>query len=75
MKKVSLAKKYAKALAESLKNDSEYRKVRSEVERFSGFVNGDPKLKAGLETMLLGYSQKREIVDIYAEKALSLIHI
>ncbi len=65
MKKVSLAKKYAKALAESLKDEKDYRDTRSELEAFTKFLNQDPKLKAGLETMLFGFSQKRDILDIY----------
>ncbi|MEN8223482.1 MAG: ATP synthase F1 subunit delta [Acidobacteriota bacterium] len=69
MKKVSLAKKYAKALSESLKDEKEYGKTRSELEYFTEFLNSDLKLKAGLETMLFGFSQKKEILDIYKKKS------
>ena len=65
MKKVSLAKKYAKALSESMKDENEYRKTREELESFINFLDSDLKLKAGLETMLFGFSQKKEIIDIY----------
>ncbi len=67
MKKVSLAKKYAKALAESIKDKSGYEKTRAELEYFMDFLESDRKLKAGLETMLLGFSKKKEILDIYRE--------
>jgi len=65
LKKVSLAKKYAKALSESMKDENEYRKTREELESFINFLDSDLKLKAGLETMLFGFSQKKEIIDIY----------
>ena len=65
MKKVSLAKKYTKALAESIKNDEEYKKIRAELEQFLDFLSSDQKLQAGLETMLFGFTQKLEILSIY----------
>ena len=69
MKKVSLAKKYAKALSESMKDKNEYGKIRTELEYFIDFLDSDLKLKAGLETMLLGFSQKKEILDIYRKNS------
>lgn len=69
MKKVSLAKKYTKALAESMKDEKEYLEIRGELEQFVGFLESDHKIKAGLETMLLGYTQKLEILDIYRGEA------
>lgn len=69
MKKVSLTKKYSKALAESIKDDKEYLEIKAELELFVGFLESDYKIKAGLETMLLGYMQKFEILDIYRSKA------
>ncbi len=69
MKKVSLAKKYTKALAESIKNVEEYKKIRAELEQFLDFLSSDQKLKAGLETMLFGFAQKLEILSIYKSEA------
>ena len=69
MKKDSLAKKYAKALSETMKDENEYGKIRTELEYFVDFLDSDLKLKAGLETMLLGSSQKKEILDIYMKNA------
>ena len=69
MKKVSLAKKYTKALAESIKNDEEYKKIRAELEQFLDFLSSDQKLQAGLETMLFGFAQKLEILSIYKSEA------
>jgi len=69
LKKVSLAKKYAKALAESMRTDEEYKKIRTELEQFLTFLSSDQKLQAGLETMLLGTVQKLEILDIYRSEA------
>ena len=69
MKKVSLAKKYTKALAESIKNGEEYKKIRAELEQFLDFLSSDEKLKAGLETMLFGFAQKLEILSIYKSEA------
>ncbi len=68
MKKVSLAKKYTKALAESIKNDEEYKKIRAELEQFLDFLSSDQKLQAGLETMLFGFTQKLEILSIYGSE-------
>ncbi len=65
MKKVSLAKKYTRALAETIDNNSEYMTIKSELEQFAEFLNSDLKLKAGIETMLLGFAQKLDILNIY----------
>ncbi len=69
MKKVSLAKKYTKALAESIKSDEEYKQIRAELEQFLKFLSSDRKLQAGLETMLFGFAQKLDILDIYKSEA------
>ncbi len=69
MRKVSLTRKYAKALTDSLSDEKEYVKVKNELERFSKFLKNNLKLKAGLETMLFSFSQKIEVLDIYGSEA------
>ncbi len=69
MRKVSLAKKYTKALSESIKDKNEFDLIKNDLELFLAFSNTDEKLKAGMETMLFSVNQKLEILDLYNSKA------
>jgi len=69
LRKVSLTRKYTKALTDSLSDGKEYGEIKGELERFFEFLKSDQRIKAGLETMLFSFSQKIKVLDIYNSKA------
>ena len=64
MKENNLARRYAKGLVQTLKDEKEYVLVHRELSEFSRLLKADPRLKAGLETLLHSPHQKQEILEI-----------
>jgi len=59
----SLAKRYAKGLIKTIKNEKEYIVVKKELGKFLKILNDNVELKAGLETLLFTKKQKKEMVN------------
>lgn len=68
MKDNSLAKRYAKALVESVATEKEFESVKVELEQFAEIVNGNSDLKAGMETLIFSKGQKVEVLEALNEK-------
>lgn len=68
MKENSLAKRYAKALINTVKSESEYQQIRSELTEFNRLLESNLNLKSGMETLLFAKRQKREILDTIQQK-------
>jgi len=64
----SLAKRYAKGLIKTIKNEKEYIVVKKELERFLKILNDNSELKAGLETLLFTKKQKNYIISSINKK-------
>ncbi|MEN8154873.1 MAG: ATP synthase F1 subunit delta [Acidobacteriota bacterium] len=69
MKERSLARKYTKALVETLNNEDEYRSVKGEVLLFLDMISKDKNLFAGMSTLLFSYQQKLSVLDLLKSKA------
>lgn len=68
MKENSIAKRYAKGLIKTIKDESQYREVRKQLEEFSKLMNSNPEFKAGMETMLFSKGQKKELLEAIHQK-------
>ncbi len=68
MKDNSLAKRYAKALVDTVATENEFDAARKELELFSEVVNNNSDLKAGMETLLFSKEQKIEVLAALNEK-------
>ena len=63
MRESSIAKRYAKALIKTIKNEPEYLDIKAELETFSDLLKKDKEFKIGMETFLFSKNQKREILE------------
>lgn len=68
MREISLARKYSKALIDTLKDEIEFKGIKKELLQFHRILNEDKNLKASMETPLLSYKQKIEVLDIIKKK-------
>jgi len=57
-----VAKRYARALVQSIGSETEYDTIRSQLEAFGRLLAGDERFSAGMETQLLSKGQKRELL-------------
>ena len=69
MKGISLARKYSKALVETVKDEKELETIKKELNFIMSMINKDENMKVSMETPLLSYSQKIEVLDIFKDKA------
>ena len=68
MRESSVAKRYARALIKTIKDEQEYLEIKKELETFSGLLRQNPEFKAGMETFLFSRPQKKELLEtIYRE--------
>ena len=63
MQDSGVAKRYARALAQTLDNDDEYNGVKTELLGFLDLLDQNDDLKSGMETLLLSRKQKMEILE------------
>lgn len=63
MKENSLAKRYAKALIKTIKNEDEYLEIKEELKAFHQLLKDNDEFKAGMETFLFSSQQKIEVLD------------
>ena len=63
MKASTVAKRYAKAMSESVHHDDEYNEVKEQLELVSELLDGNATFKSGMETPLLSKKQKLELLD------------
>ncbi|MCP5107485.1 MAG: ATP synthase F1 subunit delta [bacterium] len=68
MRENSLAKRYARAMIKSVKNEKEYLDIKKELEQFSDLMRQNAELKAGMETFLFSQNQKKEVLDTIHKK-------
>jgi len=68
VREISLAKKYSKALVDTLKNEEEFFSIKQELTVFKDLISADPGLKAGMETPMLSSEQKSELLNIISDK-------
>jgi F-type H+-transporting ATPase subunit delta len=77
----SLAKRYAKGLIKTIKDEKEYTSVKKELESFLEILKNNVELKAGLETLLFTKKQKKEMLNeinkkvMFHEKAFKFLMI
>jgi F-type H+-transporting ATPase subunit delta len=68
LKESSVAKRYARALIKTIKDESEYLEIKKELETFAELLRQNPEFKAGMETFLFSKPRKKELLDtIYRE--------
>lgn len=81
MKESRVAKRYARALVMSIKNQKEYEKVRKILGDFLRLINTNEEFKLGMETLLFSKKQKKALLsDIqkevnFEEKVFNFIQI
>jgi F-type H+-transporting ATPase subunit delta len=63
MKSSIVAKRYAKAMSESVHHDDEYREIKGQLELVSELLHGNVTFKSGMETLLLSKKQKLELLE------------
>ena len=63
-----VAKRYARALAQSIRDEAEYRDIRSQLSTIASLLESDDNFRSGMETPLLSKKQKREIIHALQEK-------
>ena len=68
MKENSLAKRYAKALIKTIRDENEYILIKEELEAFQKLLEGNAEFKAGMETFLFSNRQKLEVLDTLNKK-------
>lgn len=68
MRENSLAKRYAKGLIKTIKDEKEHIVIKKELERFLKILNDNAELKAGLETLLFTKKQKKEMLNSINKK-------
>ncbi|MBU4269046.1 MAG: ATP synthase F1 subunit delta [Acidobacteria bacterium] len=68
MKESSLVKRYAKALALAMDDQSEFARVKGELHDFLALLAADEKLKIGLATFLISQAEKIIALDIVNAK-------
>lgn len=68
MKASMVAKRYAKAMSESVHHDDEYRVIKKQLELVSELLAANPTFKSGMETLLLSKKQKLELLDAIGDR-------
>lgn len=68
MKLSMVAKRYAKAMSESVHDDDEYRVIKEQLEMVSELLAADATFKSGMETLLLSKKQKLELLDSISDR-------
>ena len=68
MKLRTVAKRYAKAMSESIRDDNEYRGVKGELDLVFDLLAANSTFKSGMETLLLSKKQKMELLDSIDER-------
>ena len=68
MKLSMVAKRYAKAMSESICYDDEYRIIKGQLELMSELLAANPTFKSGMETLLLSKKQKLELLDSISDR-------
>ena len=63
MRENSLAKRYAKALIETLKDKNEYNEIRAGLENFQDLLTRNEDFRIGMETLFFSKKQKKEMID------------
>jgi F-type H+-transporting ATPase subunit delta len=68
MKLRTVAKRYAKAMSESIRDDNEYRGIKGELELVSELLAVNATFKSGMETLILSKKQKLELLDFIDDR-------
>lgn len=63
MKESTIAKRYAKAMAESVHDEGEYREIKGQLVFLAELLAKDLNFKSSMETLLLSKKQKRELME------------
>ena len=63
MRESSVAKRYAKALVKTIKNQPEYLDIKQELETFSHLLKKNKEFKIGMETFLFSKHQKTGLLE------------
>jgi len=63
MRESIVAKRYARALVQTLENEDEYKTIKSELNTFLKLLDRNENLKSGMETLLLSRKQKMEVLE------------
>ena len=80
MRESTVAKRYARALAQTIVDESEYRDILGQLSAIARLQESDVDFRSGMETLLLSKKQKREILDSLQErmrfsgKAINFLH-
>ncbi|MCX6579044.1 MAG: ATP synthase F1 subunit delta [Candidatus Aminicenantes bacterium] len=68
MRESSVAKRYARALIKTIKDEQEYLEIKKELETFVGLLKQVAEFKTGMETFLFSRPRKKELLEtIYRE--------
>lgn len=68
MRESNVAKRYARALIKTIRDEQEYIGIKKELETFSGLLKHNGEFKAGMETFLFSKPRKKELIEtIYRE--------
>jgi F-type H+-transporting ATPase subunit delta len=68
MKESSLVKRYAKALALTIADESEFKRVTAELSDVLSLLAADAKLKTGMATFLISQAEKIKVLHIIKDK-------
>jgi F-type H+-transporting ATPase subunit delta len=68
MKESSLVKRYAKALVQSVANESEFERITAELNDVLALLAADAKLKTGMATFLISQPEKIKALNIIKDK-------
>ncbi len=68
MRENSLAKRYAKALVDTIVNEKEYSLLKADLITFNNLLEINPEFKAGMETSLFSKQQKAELFESISSK-------
>ncbi len=63
MKESTIAKRYAKAMAESIHDEGEYREIKGQLVLLAELLAKNLNFKSGMETLLFSKKQKRELLE------------
>lgn len=62
MRNLTVAKRYAKALVDSIQEQGEYQEITRQLGQFLEMLKGDVTFRSGMETVLFTKKQKRDIL-------------
>lgn len=68
MKESSLVKRYAKALVQSVANESDFKRITAELNDVLALLVADNKLKTGMATFLISQPEKIKALNIIKDK-------